>query len=145
MITSLSVRSSFREMRKPTSLYSEGTSNVIAAMKRWSVRRLVCISSIAVEPDAALGIVFGKIMRPLLFKNIYADMSWMERKVRNSGIHWVLVRPSALTDDPASSSYILGIDCIPKGRRISRENVAEFALDQLRDDRYLGRAVAIRA
>jgi hypothetical protein len=39
--------------------------------------------------------------------------------------------------------YILGIDCIPKGWRIPREEVAEFALDQLEDDRYLGRSIAM--
>jgi len=110
---------------------------VIAAMKRRGVRRLVCISSSAIEPDPALRIVFGKIMRPRLFKNMYADMSRMEREVRNSGLDWVIVRSSYLTDAPAQHKYILGIDRIP------REDVAEFALGQLGDDRYLGRAAAI--
>ena len=116
---------------------------MIAAMKRRGVRRLVCISSNAVEPDPALRIVFGKIMRPRLFKNMYADMSRMEREMRNSGLDWVIVRSSYLTEAPAQHKYILGIDRIPKGWRIPREDVAEFALDQLGDDRYLGRAAAI--
>ena len=143
VITSISVSSGLREGRKPTALFSQGTRNVIAAMKRWGARRLACISSSAVEPDPALGIIFGKIMRPLLFKNMYVDMSRMERTVRNSGLDWVLVRPSALTDEPARGRCILGIGRIPKGWRIPREDVAEFTLDQLRVDRYLGRAVAI--
>jgi putative NADH-flavin reductase len=143
VITSISVSSTLREGRKPTTLFSEGTSNVIAAMKRRGVQRLVCISSSAVEPDPALGIVFGKILRPLLFKDMYADISRMEHEVRDSALDWVIVHPSTLTDEPASGRYILGIDRIPKGWRIPREDVAEFVLDQLRDDRYLGRAVAI--
>ena len=53
------------------------------------------------------------------------------------------MRPSTLTDEPAIGRYILGIDRIPKGWRIPREDVAEFVLDQLTDDRYLGRAVTI--
>ena len=142
-ITSVSVRGALREGRKPTTFFSKGTSNVIAAMKRQGVGRLVCISSSAVEPDPALGIVYGKIMRPLLFKEMYADMSRMEHEVRKSGLDWVIVRPSGLTVEPASGKYILGIDRIPKGWRIPREDVAEFVLDQLSDDRYLGRAVAI--
>jgi biliverdin reductase/flavin reductase len=143
VITSVSVGNALREGRKPTTLFSEGTRNVIAAMERQGIRRLVCLSSSAVEPDPALGIVFGKIMRPLLFKEMYADMSRMEDEVRKSGLEWVIVRPSTLTDDPTSGRYILGIDRIPKGWRVPREDVAEFVLDQLRDDRYLGRAVAI--
>jgi putative NADH-flavin reductase len=143
VITSVSVGSALREGRKPTTLFSEGTRNVIATMKRRGVGRLVCISSGAVEPDPALGIVFGKIVRPLLFKDMYADMSRMEREVRESGLDWVIVCPSTLTDDPASGRYILGIDRIPKGWRVPRGDVAEFVLDQLTDDRYLGRAVAI--
>jgi len=141
--TSVSVDNALKEGRKPTTLFSEGTRNVIAAMKRQGVRRLVCLSSSAVEPDPALGIIFGKIMRPLLFKEMYADMSRMEREVRSSGLDWIIVRPSTLTDDPASGRYILGIDRIPKGWRIPREDVAEFTLDQLDDDRYLRRAIAI--
>jgi hypothetical protein len=56
---------------------------------------------------------------------------------------WVIVRPSTLTDVPAEDKYILGIDSIPKGWRIPREDVAEFTLDQLDDDRYLRRAIAM--
>jgi hypothetical protein len=95
-------------------------------MEGQGVGRLVCLSFGAVEPDPALGIVFGKIMRPLLFKEMYADMSRMEREVRESALDWVIVRPSTLTDDPASGRYILGIDRIPKGWRVPREDVAEF-------------------
>lgn len=143
VITSVSVGNALKEGRKPTTLFSEGTRNVIAVMKKQGIRRLVCLSSSAVEPDPALGIIFGKIMRPLLFKEMYADMSRMEREVRSSGLDWIIVRPSTLTDDPASGRYILGIDRIPKGWRIPREDVAEFTLDQLDDDHYLKRAIAI--
>jgi biliverdin reductase/flavin reductase len=143
VITSVSLGNALKEGRKPTTLFSEGTRKVIAAKERQGVRRLVCLSSSAVEPDPALGIIFGKIMRPLLFKEMYADMSRMEREVRSSGLDWIIVRPSTLTDDPASGRYILGIDRIPKGWRIPREDVAEFTLDQLDDDRYLRRAIAI--
>jgi biliverdin reductase / flavin reductase len=143
VITSISVGSGLKERRKPTTLFSEGTRNVIAAMKKQGVGRLVCLSSSAVEPDPALGIIFGKIMRPLLFKDMYEDMSRMEREVRHSGLEWVIVRPSTLTDEPAEGKYILGIDRIPKGWRIPREDVADFTLYQLDDDRYLRRAIAI--
>jgi biliverdin reductase/flavin reductase len=129
VITSVSVGNALREGRKPTTLFSEGTRNVIAAMERQGIRRLVCLSSSAVEPDPVLGIVFGKIMRPLLFKEMYADMSRMEDEVRKSGLDWVIVRPSTLTDDPTSGRYILEIDRIPKGWRVLREDVAEFVLD----------------
>ena len=54
VITSISVRSGWRGGRKPTALFSEGTRNVVAAMKRQGVGRLVCISSSAVEPDHVL-------------------------------------------------------------------------------------------
>ncbi len=145
VITSVSVGNALKEGRKPTTLFSEATRNVIAAMKKQGIRRLVCLSSSAVEPDPALGIIFGKIMRPLLFKEMYADMSRMEREVRKSGLDWVIARPSTLTDDPPSGRYILRIDRVPKGWRVPREDVAEFVLDLLDDDRYLGRAVAITA
>ena len=55
----------------------------------------------------------------------------------------MIVRPSTLTDEPAEGNYILGIDRIPKGWRIPRKEVAEVALDQLEDERYLGRSIAM--
>jgi len=141
VVTSIAVKR--KDERKPTTLFSEGHRNVISAMKRQGVRRLVCISAGAVEPDPALGIVFGRIVRPLLFKNMYADMSRMEGEVRSSGLDWVILRPSMLTDRPGTGRYVLGVDRIPKGWRVPREDVADFALDQLDDDRYLGRHVAM--
>jgi hypothetical protein len=131
-----------KEGRKPTTLFSEGTRSVIAAMKKqgWGAW---CTSPRARSSRPALGVFFGKIMRPLLFKEMYKDMSRMECEVRHSDFDWVIVRPSALTDEPAEGEYILGIDRIPRGWRIPREDVAEFALDQLDDDRYLGRSIAI--
>jgi putative NADH-flavin reductase len=143
VITSISVGSDLREGRKATTLFSEGARNVIAAMKKQEVGRLVCLFSSAGEPDPALGVFFGKIMRPLLFKEMYKDMGRMEREVKQSGLKWVIVRPSTLTGEPAEEKHILGIDRIPKGWRIPREDVAEFVLDQLDDDRHLGRAIAM--
>lgn len=60
VITSVSVGNALKEGRKPTTLFSEGTRNVIAAMKKQGIRRLVCLSSSAVEPDPALGIILAR-------------------------------------------------------------------------------------
>ena len=74
-------------------------------------------------------------MGPLLFKEMYADMRRTEQEVRSSGLDWIVARPSTSTDGPASGGYIVGTDSIPKGRRIPREDVAEFTLYRLDDDR----------
>ena len=47
VITSVSVGNALKEGRKSTTLFSEGTRNVIAAMERQGVGRLVCLSSSA--------------------------------------------------------------------------------------------------
>jgi putative NADH-flavin reductase len=47
VITSISVGNALKEGRKSTTLFSEGTRNVIAAMERQGVGRLVCLSSSA--------------------------------------------------------------------------------------------------
>ncbi len=127
---------------------SVGARNILAAMERHGVRRLVCQSAWGAGESGegldAPGWMFMKVLVPPFLRDEYADKDLMEETVRQSELDWVIVRPMLLTNGPWTGDYRVGEDLKP-GRRpfISRADVAEFLLRQLRDDAFLRRAPAV--
>jgi putative NADH-flavin reductase len=133
--------SPFREVR----LLSTATRALVSAMKAEHVSRLVCITGIGAGDSAGHGgFLFDNVIFPLLLKKVYADKNRQEAIVRDSGLDWILVRPSVLNDKPSSGSIRALTDISDfHGGSISRQDVATFVLDQLRADAWLHRAPLI--
>jgi putative NADH-flavin reductase len=125
---------------KKNSIISDGTRNIIDAMKKHGVRRVIVETSLDVgDSRGELGWAFTWIFRPLLLRNIFADKEVQERIIRESGLDWVIVRPVYLTNGPRTGKYEVwtGRRPIATTGRISRADVADFMLKQLDDDAYL--------
>jgi hypothetical protein len=114
-------------------------------MKAEQVSRLVCITGIGAGDSAGHGgFLFDNLIFPLLLRKVYADKDRQETIVRDSGLDWVLVRPSVLTDKPSRDTIRALTDLSDfHGGTISREDVARFVLDQLRADAWLHRSPLI--
>jgi putative NADH-flavin reductase len=83
--------SPFREV----TLLSTATRALVNAMKAEHVSRLVCITGIGAGDSAGHGgLLFDNVIFPLLLKKVYADKNRQEAIIRNSGLDWILVRPS---------------------------------------------------
>ena len=119
--------------RKPVSLFSEGTKNLIAAMKRLSVSKLICVTGIgAGDSKGHGGFLYDKIVNPLLLMTTYEDKDIQEFLVRDSKLEWVIVRPGFLTNGPRTEKYKALTDLQGvKAGKISRADVAHFILTQL--------------
>lgn len=127
-----------RKLTKTTVL-SEGIRNVIGAMQRHGVKRLIVESSLGVgDSRGQLGWFFG-LLAAVLLRNIYADKEVQERYIRESGLDWTVVRPAVLTDGPRTGRYRhwLGEPRSPIRVKISRADVADFMLGQLASETYL--------
>lgn len=126
-------------------LLSTATRSLVGAMKAEQVRRLVCITGIGAGDSLGHGgFAFDKLIYPLLLRKVYADKNRQEAIVRNSGLDWVLVRPSLLNDKPSQSAIRALADLSDfHGGSISREDVATFVLDQIDTDTWLRRAPLI--
>jgi putative NADH-flavin reductase len=62
------------DSRRPTTLFSDSTRLLIAAMEKHGVRRLVCITGIgAGDSRGHGGFLYDRIIYPLFTKNIYRD------------------------------------------------------------------------
>lgn len=121
--------------RKPTTLFSAGTRNLLAAMRSASVRRLICITGIgAGDSRGHGGFLYDKIFQPLLLNEIYLDKDRQEALIRASTADWTLVRPGMLTDGPRTGVYkeVKALDGVKIGK-ISRADVAAFILKNLEE------------
>ncbi len=136
--------------RKPITVYSQGIEHIMQAMRRYGVRRLICVSSSATDPQARFqdthgGFVFEKVLKPLILgmgKTLYADMWQMETDLRNSDLDWTIVRPSGLFETPTVTNYRVA-ESFVDGRFTSRADLANCMLRQLTDDRFVRKAVAV--
>jgi len=133
--------SPFREV----TLLSTATRALVNAMNAEHVSRLVCITGLGAGDSAGHGgFLLDNVIFPLLLKKVYADKDRQEAIVRNSGLDWILVRPSVLNDKPSRGSVRALTDLSDfHGGTISREDVARFVLDQLQTNAWLHRSPLI--
>ena len=130
----------------PNKILSEGTGNILRAMKTCDVPRLVCESSLGIGNSVGrLGLLYTFFVIPLILPFIFWDKVRQEKLIAESGVDWVIVRPAVLTNGAARGSYRHGpnLGNFLRTNRISRADVADFMLKQLTDDTYLGTAVAV--
>ena len=126
--------------RKPVTVFSQGTKNVLAAMAEHKVQRLLCITGIgAGDSKGHGGFLYDRIFKPLLLKTIYEDKDRQEALIKASATDWTIVRPGFLTNGPLTGNYrvITDVSGVTAGK-ISRADVAHFLLAELSANRYLG-------
>jgi len=119
---------------------SEGTKNIITAMKNKGVRRLICQSTLgAGDSRPALNFWWKHVMFGLLLRPAYADHQRQEEFVRQSDLDWTIIRPAAFTDGPRTGKYKHGFSNDDKSLtlKIARADVAEFLVKQLTDNSYI--------
>ena len=125
--------------RKPISLFSNGTQNVLRAMEKTDVNFLVSVTGIgAGDSKGHGGFLYDKIFNPILLKTIYEDKDRQETLLKESDVDWIIVRPGFLTNGPKRGRYrviteLTGV----KAGKISRADVAHFILAQLASPSFL--------
>jgi putative NADH-flavin reductase len=126
-------------------LLSTATRALVGAMKAEHVSRLVCITGMGAGDSVGHGgFLFDNVIFPFLLKKVYADKNRQETIVRDSGLDWILVRPTVLNDKPGRGSVRALADLSGfHGGGISRADVATFVLDQLHGGSWLHRSPLI--
>ncbi|KKL35893.1 NmrA family protein [Burkholderia contaminans FFH2055] len=124
-----------------------GLSNIIVAMQRAGVRRLIQISTAAYR-DPKDSFALKPHAFALLFKVIarkgYEDIKATGELVANSNLDWTLLRIPNLKDGPADGSVDVGWYGTTKlGMKLSRGNLAKFLVDQVTDRKFVRAAPGI--
>lgn len=135
---------SISPFREVTAL-STATRSLVGAMRAEGVQRLVCITGMGAGDSAGKGgFFFDRLIFPALLRKVYADKNRQEALVRDSGLDWVLVRPSVL-NDKASGPAVRALTDLSgfHGGTIARADAASFVLDQVNSDAWLHRSPLI--
>ena len=131
---------------RPTRILSEGTRNLIEAMRRHGVRRFVCETALGIS-DAwwQMGLYYTLFVRPFILPLYFWDKTRQEAIIRASDLDWTIVRPGALTNGPRRGHYRHGpgVGHWLWTVRIARADVAAFMLDQVTDSRYVRASVGL--
>jgi len=126
---------------------TQGMQNIIAAMKKQGVRRLIITSTLSAKDPNDLPEFKTKALVNLVkftMHDAYEDIVSAAETVRNSDLDWTIVRLTMLNNDPKSGKAKAGYVGNGKvGTWISRADVADFMLKQVEHTEYLRQAPAI--
>jgi uncharacterized protein YbjT (DUF2867 family) len=133
----------FGPRHTPLDIRSAGTRNVIGAMQKHGVRRLVVLSSYGVGATRGrLGLV-DRLVFELLLKPQIQDTEVQNQDVVESRLDWVIAQPVHLTDTQEDVMPFLSTGGETRRMQVSRKSVGRFLADAVSSSAFLGQSVAI--
>jgi biliverdin reductase/flavin reductase len=137
VIICLGTRDDFR----PTTMLSEGTKNILKAMKEENVKRVCCCVSSFLFLDPS-----DPLWKPIYHSewiDVTKDHKRMFNALKDSDREWIAVFPPRIEDYPARGNYILSNDAPVEGRVISKQDLARVLVHCLTDTTRIGHAVGV--
>jgi putative NADH-flavin reductase len=124
----------------PEWLQTNGTKNILAAMQRYQVERIISLSGGGLPfPEKDKPAFIDHLIRTIMkiaVPKVLNDAIAHAEELRKSGRKWVIVRGPRLTNDPRLGSYRVGWVGVNASTKISRYDLAEFILTQVEDEQY---------
>ncbi len=133
----------FRE----TDLEASSAKVILDSMKRNNVKRLLVISVMgAGESKEHAGFFYEHLLIPVFLRGAIPDKERMEQEIEHRGpvfgIDFVIVRPPVLSDSEAVGTVNI-LEGEEKAAKLTRADLAQFLVNQLTSDKYLGQAITI--
>ncbi|MDR7172187.1 nucleoside-diphosphate-sugar epimerase [Nocardia kruczakiae] len=134
--------------KEPIITYSDGVSNIVTAMRRHGVGRVVVVSSAGVDPRpySEGGFFFNRLLVPYVTrvagKTLYDDMRRMEALLRDSDRDWTVMRPSGLYDRPDVTDYTM-VEGHADGIFTARSDLAASMLAAVTEGCFVRAAVGV--
>ncbi len=126
----------------PDWLQTEGTENIVAAMKKHGVDRIISLSGGGLPyPEKDRPGLSDNIIRwvmKLAVPQILNDAVRHAAVLRNSGLQWTIVRGPRLTNEPKRGDYRVGWVGVNGGTKLGRADLADFILRLVEEERYDG-------
>ncbi len=124
----------------PKWLQTDGTRNIVHAMKKQGIQRIISLSGGGLrypekdEPKFADKLIKG--IMTLVVPQILKDAEKHYELLRESGLQWVIVRGPRLTNEPAKGEYRVGWVGVNASTSIGRADLADFILKLVEDEKY---------
>lgn len=130
--------------RKPVTMFSRGTENVLDALASTSARRLVAVTGMGTgETRTHGGFFYDRIFRPLALQTVYDDKDRQEALIRERAdalsLRWTIARPGVLGNGAPGFRYRVITDLTDiAGGKIARADVAHFIVAAIESESYVG-------
>jgi putative NADH-flavin reductase len=119
------------------------TDAIVTAMKREGISRLVAVSSGGVGDSRDIIPTFFKLfVNVTAMRFVFDELEEMERRFLGSGLDVCIVRPSGLTDEPATGNAHVTRKFTGRAS-IPRADVAAYMLDQVERGEFSERTPVI--
>lgn len=129
---------------KPRVMAAEATKNIIAAMEKHGVKRLVVVSVAGIPlPQDQRGFNLIASLIKLLLKDVFMDREHQIAVLESSSVDWVAVRVSRLTDEAATGLVKAFFGNASPVLKVTRADLADFMLQQLTENQWLKQAPII--
>lgn len=119
----------------PKFIQSEGTNNIINAMKELGIKEIISLSGGALPyPEKDQPKFIDYLIRGimgLVAKDIVIDAKKHADLLKSSNLEWVIVRAPRLTLNPRKGNYRIGWVGVNSGTELSREDLADFIINQI--------------
>ncbi len=122
--------------------FSRGTRYCIDAMKEQGVKRLVVLTAHGVGDSYRVASWFQRtFLIGALLKGFFRDHDVQERLTRESGLDFVIARPTRLTNGKAKGKYVRTAEVVSVPSTISRADLADFMVEACESPTRVGQAV----
>jgi uncharacterized protein YbjT (DUF2867 family) len=124
--------------------FSRGTKYCIDAMKQRGVKRLVVLTAHGVGETQPVASWFQRtFLIGRLLKGFFRDHDVQERLVRESGLDYVIARPTRLTNGKAKGKFVSTTEVIGVPGSISRADLADFLVGACESTTWVGKCVQL--
>lgn len=124
---------------KQITMFSHCAENLAKALKPEQL--LIAVTGMGVGDSRGHGsFLYDHVMLPLVLRRMYADKDRQECIIMSNVERWIIVRPGFLNNGPRTGRYRALTDLQGvQGGRISRADVADFMLAQVKSPQFIGR------
>lgn len=128
-----------------STLRTDGTTNIVKAMKAKNVNRFICQTSLGFgDSKEVLPWHMKYLIVPFILKNAFKDHALQEKVIEASDLEWTIVRPGNMTNGEMTGEYKHGFEATEKIKlKISRNDVSHFMLNQIDNNQYLHQKVGV--
>lgn len=123
----------------PKWLQTQGTENIVRAMKASGVEKIISLSGggLPFEKDQPkfMDHLIRGIMKVVASK-ILNDAIKHAEVLKQSGMEWIIVRGPVLTNGPEKGEYRVGWVGVNAGSKIARTDLADFILKQVEQGEF---------
>ncbi|OAN78984.1 epimerase [Jannaschia sp. EhC01] len=136
-----------KDMRvlKATTLFSDATRTLIAAMEDAGIKRLITVTGFGAGDSKDKLSTPERLTQKAILGRAYADKDLQEHLIRDSDLDWTIARPGILSDNRKSNAYKVLVEKETwRNGLINRADVADFLVTAAENNSHIHQTPALQ-